>query len=362
MNVALNQQTTMFPETEDRLWQSVLSKDVRSDGQFVFAVSSTGIYCRPSCPSRRPRRENVSFFSLPEAAERAGYRACRRCHPQQAQVVDPRIEMTQRVCRLIDENEGGPITLAALGELVGISPFHLQRTFKAVMGISPSQYSENSRVEKFKSSVRKGGAVTAAIYDAGYGSSSRLYEGAASQLGMTPATYGKAGKGASINFAIVECSFGKLLVAATPTGVCSVKLGDSDAQLESELRSEFSAAEIHRDEETLASAARAIVDHLSGKTPHINLPLDIRATAFQMQVWNQLRAIPAGQTLSYSEVAAAIGQSKSVRAVARACATNPVALVIPCHRVIREDRTLGGYRWGLDRKRRLLQEEKDLAK
>jgi AraC family transcriptional regulator of adaptative response/methylated-DNA-[protein]-cysteine methyltransferase len=357
MSAVLNQQMNMFAGKEDELWNAVSSKDKNFDGQFVFAVSSTGIYCRPSCPSRRPRREHVSFFQLPQAAEQAGFRACLRCHPRKASVIDPQVEMTQRVCRLIEDSIGEPMTLARLSELIGVSSFHLQRTFKSIMGISPSQYAEGCRVNRFKQSVRSGEAITSAIYDAGYGSSSRLYEAAPSQLGMTPATYGKGGRGVLINYAIVECQLGKLLVAATSKGVCSVKLGDSDATLKAELLKEFPSAEIRHDEKPLISSVKAVVDYLSHKSPHIDLPLDIQATAFQRQVWEQLRAIPYGETYSYSEVAKAIGQQKAVRAVARACATNPVALVIPCHRVVREDKSLGGYRWGVERKRQLLAQE-----
>lgn len=357
MSAVMKEQMNLLPETDEAQWQAVLAKDVRSDGQFVFAVSSTGIYCRPSCPSRRPHRERVSFFQSPESAEVAGFRACRRCHPREARGVDPQIQMAQRVCRIIEENDGEPITLAALSEQLGVSSFHLQRTFKSVMGITPRRYAETCRVNRFKQGVRKGEAITNAIYDAGYGSSSRLYERASAQLGMTPATYGKGGRGAVINYATVETPLGHLLVAATNKGVCSVMLGDSGASLAAELLKEFPAARIQHDEKPLRSSLKAIVEHLKTRTPHIELPLDIQATAFQRQVWEQLCAIPYGQTYSYSDVAKAIGQEKAVRAVARACATNPVALVIPCHRVIREDKSLGGYRWGLERKKRLLETE-----
>ena len=361
MSAALNQ-IDMFPSEDEQRWQAVTSKDPSVDGQFVFAVSSTGVYCRPSCPSRRPRRENVSFFQFPEAAERAGFRACLRCRPKETRVVDDHVEMTQRVCKLIEESDDEPTTLAKLSQAVGVSPFHLQRTFKSVMGITPSEFAEECRIRKFRKSVRSGGAVTQAIYDAGYGSSSRLYEGAASQLGMTPATYGKGGRGAVINYAVVECHLGQLLVAATSKGVCSVKLGDTPEELANDLASEFPSAQISSDQQSLQPSVRAVVNYLSHKTPHIDLPLDIQATAFQRQVWEQLRAIPYGKTYSYTQVAKAIGQEKAVRAVARACATNPVALVIPCHRVIREDSSLGGYRWGLNRKKQLLKDEKRHAK
>jgi AraC family transcriptional regulator of adaptative response/methylated-DNA-[protein]-cysteine methyltransferase len=362
MNLLANDQAGVQVADQDAKWRSVLAKDKSCDGQFVFAVSSTMIYCRPSCPSRRPRRDRVSFFPLPEAAERAGFRACRRCHPRDIRVSDPQVKMAQEVCRLIDNNQGEPLTLQILSEQTGVSSFHLQRTFKSIMGITPSQFAETCRIKKFKQGVRAGEAITNAIYDAGFGSSSRLYERASSQLGMTPATYGKGGSGAVINYAIVESPLGRLLVAATEKGVCSVKLGDSDAALRTDLLAEFPAAEIRLDERPLRSALKAIVAHLSNKSPHLELPLDIRATAFQRQVWQQLRAIPYGETYSYSEVAAAIGQQKAVRAVARACATNPVALVIPCHRVIREDKSLGGYRWGLERKKKLLETERTQAK
>ncbi len=362
MNALMKEQLQLLPETDESRWDAVMAKDPRFDGQFVFAVSSTGVYCRPSCPARRPRRERVSFFQLPEAAERAGFRACRRCHPRNARVVDPQIQMTRQVCRIIEENDGEPVTLSALSEQLGVSSFHLQRTFKSIMGITPRRYAETCRVNKFKQGVRRGDAVTSAIYDAGYGSSSRLYEHASSQLGMTPATYGKGGRGAVINYAIVETSLGQLLVAATDKGVCSVMLGDSDAALKEDLLNEFPAAEIRQNEKLLRSSVKAIVNHLKSRSPHIDLPLDIQATAFQRQVWEQLRSIPYGQTHSYSEVARAIGQKKAVRAVASACATNPVALVIPCHRVIREDKSLGGYRWGLERKKKLLETEAKQAK
>ncbi|HEV7743646.1 MAG TPA: bifunctional DNA-binding transcriptional regulator/O6-methylguanine-DNA methyltransferase Ada [Pyrinomonadaceae bacterium] len=357
MSALMKEQMNLLPDDHEALWQAVLTKDARFDGQFVFAVSSTGVYCRPSCPSRRARRERVSFFQLPEQAEQAGFRACLRCRPRDSRAGDPQVQMAQEVCRLIDESGGEAITLSALSAQLGVSSFHLQRTFKSVMGITPKDYAETSRVNRFKQGVRKGDAITSAIYDAGFGSSSRLYESASAQLGMTPATYGKGGRGAVINYAIVETPLGRLLVAATSKGVCSVMLGDSDASLKADLFKEFSAAEIRLDEKPLRSSVRAIVEHLKNNSPHIQLPLDIRATAFQRQVWEALRAIPYGQTHSYSEVAKTIGQQKAVRAVARACATNPVALVIPCHRVIREDKSLGGYRWGLERKKKLLERE-----
>jgi AraC family transcriptional regulator, regulatory protein of adaptative response / methylated-DNA-[protein]-cysteine methyltransferase len=357
MSAVLNEQMTMLPDNQDEFWNAVLTKDPRFDGQFVFAVSSTRIYCRPSCPSRRPKRENVSFFPLPAAAQSAGFRSCLRCHPDDVRRPDPQLEMVQEVCRLIENSNGDTVTLDSLSAQIGVSSFHLQRTFKSIMGMSPSDYAETQRVNKFKQSVQAGEKITDAIYDAGFGSSSRLYELASSQLCMTPASYGKGGCGAVIRYAIDNSPLGRLLVASTDKGVCSVRLGDSDNALTTELQREFFAAEILLDESRVRPALAAVVDHLNDKTPRIDLPLDIRATAFQRQVWEQLQKIPLGETHSYSQVAKGIGKEKAVRAVARACATNPVALVIPCHRVIREDKSLGGYRWGLDRKKKLLERE-----
>ena len=340
--------------TEEARWQAVLSRDQRFDGAFVFAVRSTGIYCRPSCPSRRPRRAQVTFFPLPEAAEGAGFRSCLRCRPREATATLPAVEAVRRACRHIEEHGDEPLTLRALASLVGMSPYHLQRVFKRIVGVSPREYREALRVGKFKAGVKKGESVTSAMYEAGYGSSSRLYENSNQRLGMTPAAYRRGGRGASISYTIADCALGRLLVAATERGVCSVRLGDSDKELEAALRSEYSEAVINRDDKSLGKWVGALVDHLQGKQARLDLPLDVQATAFQWSVWQKLKEIPYGATRSYSEVARAIGRPSAVRAVARACATNPVALVIPCHRVVREDESLGGYRWGIERKQALL--------
>jgi AraC family transcriptional regulator of adaptative response/methylated-DNA-[protein]-cysteine methyltransferase len=345
---------------DDELWQAVTSKDKRYDGQFVFAVSSTQIYCRPSCPSRRPHRERVSFFSLPEAAEQAGFRACLRCQPKRARVLDPQIEMVQKICHYLDSSDSEVVKLSDLAAKTGVSVFHLQRTFKNIMGISPRQYLAAKRFGNFKSRVREGESVTKALYDSGFNSSSQLYEHAADELGMTPATYGRSGRGVNISYTIVDSPLGRLLVAMTERGVCSVTMGDRDSLLVKGLQAEFSEAQIERDDVALLGTVRVVLNHLSAKEPHLDLPLDIRATAFQRQVWEKLRAIPFGETMSYGDVAKSLGKPGAVRAVGRACATNPVALVIPCHRVVREDRSLGGYRWGLERKQKLLDQEKRL--
>jgi AraC family transcriptional regulator, regulatory protein of adaptative response / methylated-DNA-[protein]-cysteine methyltransferase len=344
---------------DERLWQAVVARDSSFDGQFVFAVSSTRIYCRPSCPSRRPRRERVSFFKLPEAAESAGFRACLRCRPRSKRVVDPQLELVQRVCQLLDSTgESDTTKLNELAARAGVSAFHLQRTFKRVMGISPKQYVTARRFGSFKQHVREGQSVTTALYDSGFNSSSRVYEQAASELGMTPATYGRGGRGVMINYAIVTSPFGRLLVAVTERGVCAVRLADSDAELEKDLRAEFPEATIERADSGLQATVKKVLTHLTNNEPHFDLPLDIRSTAFQRQVWEKLRTIPYGQTVSYADVAKSLGKPGAVRAVGRACATNPVALVIPCHRVVREDSSLGGYRWGLDRKKKLLAHER----
>ena len=344
--------------TDEQLWQAVVAKDARFDGQFVFAVTSTGVYCRPSCPSRRAHRERVKFFDLPETAEQAGFRACLRCHPQRARVLDPQMDLVQRACRFLNSSEGETVKLNELAAHVGVSAFHLQRTFKRVMGMSPRQYLAARRFGNFKELVRKGTSVTDALYESGFNSSSRLYERASEELGMTPATYSRGGRGVHIDYTIVSSPLGRLLVAMTERGVCAVRMGDNDAKLEKDLREEFPQAQINRAGSVLREPVQKILNHLNQNEPRLDLPLDIRATAFQLQVWQKLREIPYGQTVSYGDVAKSLGKPGAVRAVGRACATNPVALVIPCHRVVKEDKSLGGYRWGLDRKRRLLERER----
>jgi AraC family transcriptional regulator, regulatory protein of adaptative response / methylated-DNA-[protein]-cysteine methyltransferase len=339
----------------------VLTRDRRYDGVFVYAVRSTGIYCRPSCPSRRPRRTQVTFFPVPEAAEQAGFRACRRCRPKQSHPPgnDPRSDAVQRVCRFLDEHPDAPATLASLARQVGITTHQLHRAFTRLIGITPREYREAARVRRLQGHLKRRHHVSPAVYEAGYGSSSRVYERADALLGMTPATYARGGKGARIAYAVVPCPLGLLLVAETARGVCRVALGDRITELEAGLRAEFPAAEIRRDTAALGGAAAAVLAYLEGREPAIELPLDIRATAFQRLVWKALLRIPFGATRSYQAVARAIGRPAASRAVARACATNPVALIIPCHRVVREDGEAGGYRWGLERKRALLARERE---
>jgi AraC family transcriptional regulator, regulatory protein of adaptative response / methylated-DNA-[protein]-cysteine methyltransferase len=342
---------------EENYWQAVLARDKQADGAFVYAVRSTGIYCKPSCPSRKPQREQVLFFPRPEVAEEAGFRPCRRCQSQEATA--RQVELVQHACRYIETHLDSLVTLAALGSQVHMSPYHLQRTFKRIMGITPRQYAEACRLGQLKTRLKGGETVTEALYEVGYSSSSRLYERTPDQLGMTPTTYRRGGEGLRIDYTIVDSPLGRLLVATTGQGICAICLGDTDAVLEATLVSEYPAAEITRDGERaeLSQWVNVLLSHLKGLQPHLDLPLDVQATAFQWRVWEELRAIPYGSTRSYSEIAKVIGQPGATRAVARACATNPVPLVIPCHRVVREDGKPGGYRWGEERKQRLLAQE-----
>jgi AraC family transcriptional regulator of adaptative response/methylated-DNA-[protein]-cysteine methyltransferase len=334
-----------------------MARDARQDGRFVFAVRTTGIYCRPSCPSRRPRRDSVEFFADPQQAERAGYRACLRCKPTE---LSAQMRAIMRARQLLDEAEG-VLTLADLSKRVGVSPFHLQRLFKRATGLSPREYQSARRMQQVKHGLRKGDDVTTALYDAGFGSPSRLYEKTSEQLGMTPGTYRRGGAGMTIQYGIVPSPLGRLLVAATSRGLCAVRFGESTNDMERELRAEFSAAAIHRDDSALQPYLQSLLANLRGENRTIDLPLDVRATAFQKKVWDVLRRIPRGETRSYSEIAQAIGDDKAVRAVARACASNPVAIAVPCHRVVRSDGELAGYRWGVERKKTLLEREQQRA-
>lgn len=369
-----NSKITMRPQVlpPEVRWKAVRERDRGADGKFVYAVRSTGIYCRPSCPSRKPQREQVEFFSLPEAAEQKGFRACRRCKPRTARLRDPRTAAVARVCRAIEErisadgagtadasDDEARLTLSALSSTVGLSAHQLERAFRSVMGISPRQYADAQRMRRLKSQLKKGDDVTTALYDAGFGSSSRLYERAPSQLGMTPATYRRGGAGMQINYTIVSSPLGRLLVGATQRGISALYLGAEDAALQAALRKEYPRAKIGRDRNGLEAWVDQILEHLRGREPNLDLPTDVQATAFQRRVWEELRKIPYGTTRTYSQVARAIGKPKAIRAVARACATNPVSVVVPCHRVVREDGNLAGYRWGLERKLALLEHESE---
>jgi len=339
-----------MPDAETA-WTAVLRRDSSSDGQFVYAVSSTGVYCRPSCPSRRPRRDRVSFFADGSEAEAAGYRACLRCGNGGVS------ENVERARRYLDAHADERVTLQQLGRVAGLSPFHLQRTFQRIVGLTPKAYAAARRTESFKRTLRKGSDVTSAIYEAGYGSSSRAYEKSGERLGMTPSEYRRGGKGMRIRYATVSSPLGRLLVGATERGVCSVALGDDDAALAMSLRREYPHAQLERAGDGLGDLIEAVVERLEGSRTGAQVPLDVTATAFQWRVWRALQTIPHGTTRSYAQIAASIGKPGAVRAVARACASNRVALIIPCHRVVRSDGDLGGYRWGVERKAELLQRE-----
>jgi AraC family transcriptional regulator, regulatory protein of adaptative response / methylated-DNA-[protein]-cysteine methyltransferase len=353
----LNSQKSQRPDSaEDARWTAVLARDAKRDGEFFFAVSTTGVYCRPSCAARRPRRENVRFFATPEAAERAGYRACLRCKPK-AFAGNTESDGVKAICRFIEQHLDEPLTLDRLGKEFHQSPFHLQRRFKAVLGITPREYADSCRLKALKRNLQAGDSVTRAMYDAGYGSSSRLYEKTASQLGMTPDKYRRGAIAASIRYTCSDSPLGRMLIAATDRGICAIQFGRTDAELLAGLKREFPFAARKQDDGGLESWVEALLRHMSGRDLDSALPLDIRATAFQRLVWTYLQSIPFGATKSYSQVAKAIGQPTATRAVARACATNPVAVAIPCHRVVREDGSMGGYRWGMERKKTLLEIE-----
>ena len=338
-------------------WRAVMVRDRSADGLFTYAVGSTGIYCRPSCPSRRPHRSRVTFFGSAAEAEQAGYRACRRCHPQTAVAADPWTEKIRRACIYLANVDGHP-SLASLARQFGGSPYHFQRIFKRIVGLTPREYAEACRLRRVKRGLRAGAAVTGAMVDAGYGSSGRFYERAAPKLGMSPSAYRRGGAGLDVHYAIVASPPGRLLVAATARGICSIAMAGSDGELARALTREFPAATVKRDRGSLGPWTRAILAHLSGRRPRLDLPIDVQATAFQWQVWQALAAIPYGETRSYADLAKTIGRPSAVRAVGRACATNPVALAIPCHRAVPKAGGLGGYRWGLARKKALLARER----
>jgi len=346
-------QLEMAPITEDSRWQAVLARDNGSDGKFVFAVSSTGVYCRPSCPSKRPRRENVTFFRWPQEAEGAGFRECLRCRPKSVSG-NPRQELIKSVCRYIEQHLDEPVTLAQLGKEFCHSSFHLQRTFKAVLGITPKEYANSCRMRGFRQRLKAGHSVTRAMHEAGYSSTSRLYSRTASELGMEPGKYRRGAIAAPIRYTCADSPLGRILVAATEKGICSIQFANSDEELEQGLKQEFPFAIRRRDDENMSELTQQLMRHMRGLEKSPALPLDIQATAFQRRVWSYLQSIGFGETRSYSDVAKAIRRPSAVRAVARACATNPVAVAIPCHRILRSNGDLGGYRWGTERKKALL--------
>ncbi|HTC41086.1 MAG TPA: bifunctional DNA-binding transcriptional regulator/O6-methylguanine-DNA methyltransferase Ada [Candidatus Acidoferrales bacterium] len=337
-----------------RYWQATLHRDPRADGSFFFAVRSTHIYCRPSCPARRPLRRNTLFFRTPQDAEKEGFRPCQRCRPKQQ---NSSIALVQRVSALLASTEDESLRLTSLSAQVNSSPAKLRRAFRRATGLSPKEFQQAFRLRRFKQMLRDGSSVTDALYACGFGSSSRLYERANAHLGMTPASYRKGGAGMEIKYTVANTSLGKVLMGATERGVSAVYLGENEKALVDELRKEYANAEIVRTADGHESWLKEIVRRVEGNAPSEELSLDVQATAFQRRVWQELQKIPRGTTWTYTQVAKSLGKPRSVRAVARACATNPVSIVVPCHRVIRTDGTLAGYRWGLSRKEKLLERE-----
>lgn len=343
------------PHAAARYWQATLARDSRADGTFVLAVRSTRVYCRPSCPARRPLRRNVTFFRTREEAEKHGYRPCLRCRPNE---ISATVALVQRAARQLSESSEENTRFGTLARTLGVTPATLRRAFQRITGLKPRELAEALRLKRFKALMREGKSITDALYETGYGSSSRVYERSNSQLGMTPATYRKGGEGMKLGYTVAKSPLGKVLVAATQRGVSAVYLGVAESALLAELRSEYPRAEITPATDSFQRWVREIVQRIEGRQPHLELPLDLQATAFQRRVWKELQRIPRGRTRTYSQVARSLGQPKAVRAVARACAANPVSIVVPCHRVIREDGALAGYRWGLSRKEKLLAQER----
>ncbi|TAK08258.1 MAG: bifunctional DNA-binding transcriptional regulator/O6-methylguanine-DNA methyltransferase Ada [Candidatus Manganitrophaceae bacterium] len=358
MDVASTSKKTppAFPSEDDR-WTAVLRRDRRADGIFYFSVRTTGIYCRPSCPARSARREHVRFHSTREEAVSAGFRPCKRCRPDAPALAEQRAAAVAKACRLIETAESLP-NLDTLAEVAGMSRYHFHRVFKAITGVTPKAYATAHRAERVREALSRSGTVTEAIFEAGFNSSGRFYAISSEALGMTPSGFRAGGVGASVRFAVGECSLGSILVAATPQGICALLLGDDPDQLARDLQDRFPRAELIGGDEAFEQGVAQVIAFVETPALGLDLPLDVRGTAFQQRVWQALRRIPAGDTASYTEIAERIGAPTAVRAVARACASNSIAVAIPCHRVVRKDGALSGYRWGVERKRALLARER----
>jgi AraC family transcriptional regulator, regulatory protein of adaptative response / methylated-DNA-[protein]-cysteine methyltransferase len=356
MNMSTRSELRAVATVSDPRWAAVVARDRAADGRFVYAVRTTGIYCRPSCPSRRARPENVEFHASAADAERAGFRACRRCRPDQAVPRAAQAALVTDLCRYIEQTEQPP-TLAQLAQRAGLSAFHLHRLFKAATGVTPKQYADAHRSQRVRHQLRRGSSVTDAIYDAGFNSSGRFYDQSPALLGMTPSRYRAGGTDTVIRFAVGECSLGSILVAASDRGVCAILLGDDPERLVRDLQDRFPRADLIGGDAEFERLVARVVGLIEAPTRGLDLPLDVRGTAFQQRVWRALRAVPPGRTASYTEIARRIGAPTSVRAVAHAVAANPIAVAIPCHRIVRSDGALAGYRWGIERKRALLDRE-----
>jgi AraC family transcriptional regulator of adaptative response/methylated-DNA-[protein]-cysteine methyltransferase len=340
----------------DPRWPAVRGRDAAADGRFVYSVRTTGVYCRPSCPARPARPENIAFHADPAAAEAAGFRPCKRCRPDGEGIAARQAAIVAALCRHIDESEQAP-ALDELAARAGWSPYHLHRVFKAITGLTPRAYAAAQRARRVQQQLQSGASVTDALYGAGYGSGGRFYAEADQRLGMTPGRFRAGGDGSTIRFAVGQCSLGAILVAQSERGLCAITLGDDPDALVRGLQDHFPRARlVGRDAGFEAMVAR-VVGLVEAPRLGLDLPLDVRGTAFQQRVWQALRNIPPGRTASYAEIAERIGAPKAVRAVAQACAANPLAVAIPCHRVVRQDGALSGYRWGVERKRTLLVRE-----
>ena len=352
---AKNTRLAAMTENDPR-WKSVVARDPQPSLLFYYSVKTTGVYCRPSCAARLPKPENVQFHATCEDAEKAGFRPCKRCKPNQKSPVEQHAEKIASACRLIESSETSP-SLELLAKHVALSPYHFHRVFKATTGLTPKEYAAAHRGNLVRKALTKSDSVTDAIYDAGYNSNSRFYETSNDLLGMTPSSYRAGGAQTNIRFAIGECSLGSILVAQSDRGICAILLGDDPDSLARDLQDQFPQANLIGGDPSFERIVAKVVGFVETPSLGLDLPLDVRGTAFQQRVWQSLRKIPAGSTASYTEIAKLIGSPKSVRAVAQACGANTLAVAIPCHRVVRNDGALSGYRWGVERKRALLAKE-----
>jgi AraC family transcriptional regulator, regulatory protein of adaptative response / methylated-DNA-[protein]-cysteine methyltransferase len=343
-------------ETNESRWDAVRQRDAAADGRFYYSVRTTGVYCKPSCKARPALRENVAFHNTPEDAERAGFRPCKRCRPDNLDNGDPNAPIVEAACRMIETADELP-TLSELASQAGFSDYHFHRVFKQLTGVTPRAYAAEHRAKRVRERLTESGTITSAIYEAGFNSSGRFYEGSSQLLGMTPTAFRKGGAGSQIRFAVGECSLGSILVAATEKGVCAIQFGDDPDQLVRDLQDRFPQATLEGNDVEFEKTIAQVVGFIEAPQQGLDMPLDVRGTAFQHKVWQALRKIPAGKTASYGDIAKQIGMPSAVRAIAQACAANPTAVAIPCHRVVRTDGNISGYRWGVERKRQLLARE-----